>query len=462
LMIHSQPAVLEHRSFSVKNIVVATIGSSGDVLPFVAMGGELRKRGHEVTVITNPHFQRDVVGAGLKFKAVGTAAEHSQVMNDPELFLRNLSGSRVRRHFARTIQPLFDTVASLYDPGRTVVLSHECPWSGAWIAAEKFDIPLAVAVLSPSRLVSRRDPPHPGRPLPAPLRTLAQTRTGLRALYLAVEARRRLTRAWTGQPPQSQIGYPPDRFLQEANRVRARAGLRKVENFASAWRDLPQVILCMWPEWLASPQRDWLPQAITAGFPLSPPWPPNTTDRPGVNHREAIVFTTGSVACGQDAFFRTAVDVCRRLGRPGVLVTPHRDQIPPVLPPLVSYVPHAPFGELFANAAAVVHHGGIGTMALALAAGIPQVVRPIMGEQFDCGYRVRRLGTGRMMTGENLQPSELANVISFLLTSKTVQERCRHWRDRMRTATMRSVVEAVEALRPESDATEASSALQAL
>jgi len=67
---------------------------------------------------------------------------------------------------------------------------------------------------------------------------------------------------------------------------------------------------------------------------------------------------------------------------------------------LGEHVGFAPFEELFPRSALVVHHGGIGTIALALAAGVPQIVRPMMGAQFDLGNRMQRLGVGRMITGE--------------------------------------------------------------
>jgi rhamnosyltransferase subunit B len=50
---------------------------------------------------------------------------------------------------------------------------------------------------------------------------------------------------------------------------------------------------------------------------------------------------------------------------------------------------------LLPQVAALVHHGGIGTTAAALAAGIPQLIAPFAFDQFDNAARTVRLGVGQ-------------------------------------------------------------------
>ena len=202
------------------HVIVVALGSSGDVLPFITLGAALRRRGHRVTLIANPHFQRHAVDHDLGFRPVGTEADHLRVMQDAGLFdWRTYNAARLATHFGRTARPLYDAVTSLHEPGRTVLLAHECPWSGAWIAAERHKIPLAVAVLAPARFPSRYDPPHPGRPVPAVLRPICRTRPGLRGLDIALNVRRRLrgllTRILSRGAP---LVTSPDPFLVESNR----------------------------------------------------------------------------------------------------------------------------------------------------------------------------------------------------------------------------------------------------
>ena len=78
----------------------------------------------------------------------------------------------------------------------------------------------------------------------------------------------------------------------------------------------------------------------------------------------------------------------------GILLTKYAAQVPDPLPPNVIRVGFAPFRKLFPRCAAVVHHGGIGTVAKALAAGVPQLVLPGAFDQTDNATRVKRLGAG--------------------------------------------------------------------
>jgi rhamnosyltransferase subunit B len=213
-------------------------------------------------------------------------------------------------------------------------------------------------------------------------------------------------------------------LLRETQRVRTLAGLP--ERPASPESVQPALSICLWPSWFSSPQKDWPRDTRVAGFPFYPKPPvgrrPPAEEDPARSARP-IVFMRGSAASHQTPFFSEAIRCCALLGRPGVLLTPHAG-IPAPLPPGVSHVAFAPLGELFGRAAAVVHHGGIGTMAYAFAAGIPQIVVPIVGDQFDLGYRMERLGVGSMVTQDPPSARRLARELDRLCSSPRVRRRC--------------------------------------
>src|SRR5436305_6257835 len=94
------------------------------------------------------------------------------------------------------------------------------------------------------------------------------------------------------------------------------------------------------------------------------------------------------------AFFRAAVRACEGTGARGLLLTRYPGRLPARLPPSVRHVPFAPFRRLLPLCRAVVHHGGVGTTAAALAAGTPQLVLPLAWDQPDNAAPVRRLGCG--------------------------------------------------------------------
>jgi UDP:flavonoid glycosyltransferase YjiC (YdhE family) len=125
-----------------------------------------------------------------------------------------------------------------------------------------------------------------------------------------------------------------------------------------------------------------------------------------------------------EAFFREAAAACAALGRRALLVTPYREQLPKPLPPGTEQVDYAPFGTLFRSAAAVVHHGGIGTTAQALKAGVPQLVMPMAHDQPDNAARLERLGVGAWIAPRRFSAGRVAGALERLLGSEAVRTRC--------------------------------------
>jgi UDP:flavonoid glycosyltransferase YjiC (YdhE family) len=113
------------------------------------------------------------------------------------------------------------------------------------------------------------------------------------------------------------------------------------------------------------------------------------------------------------------------LKRRGLLLTRHTDHLPPDLPPGVIHVPYAPFSELLPRCAALVHHGGIGTMSQALAAGVPQIIQPMSHDQPDNAERVTRLGVGAELPVKKFRGPRVAETLRTLIESPDVAAKCK-------------------------------------
>ncbi|HEX8916381.1 MAG TPA: nucleotide disphospho-sugar-binding domain-containing protein, partial [Humisphaera sp.] len=135
-------------------------------------------------------------------------------------------------------------------------------------------------------------------------------------------------------------------------------------------------------------------------------------------------FTPGSAMVNGRAFFETSAEACRLIGRRGVLLTRHAEQVPTKLPPGVVHVPYAPFSELLPRCAAVATHGGIGSLSQALAAGCPQLIHPFAHDQYDNADRLERLGVGRAVVPKKYTPPRVAAVLKELVESPAVAEAC--------------------------------------
>lgn len=398
-------------------VIVTAWGTLGDTLPYVAVGAELRRRGHEVALVSSPVFERQARAAGIDLVPVGTDEDYRAFIQDPGLWDRETVTKTVVKYWIRNAQGLYEAIVRIHRPGETVLFAGPMNYS-ARLAQEKLGAPFVSGLVTPSRMGSRLDPPHPSRPFPRWTDPFIRTRWGLRLvqrLRLAVRRKEPL--------PASALAA-----VEEVQRLRRLAGLPDQPPPSSLRTER---VVCLWPSWFAPPRADWPPGARTSGFPFHPV-PPGRDARGGApGGPRPVVFTRGSVASHQRSFFKDAVECCRILRRPGILVTPHAENIPSNLPPGIEHVAFAAFGELFARAAAVVHHGGIGTIAHALAAGVPQLALPIVGEQFDLGYRMERLGVGSMLTREPLTDTGMARALESLLASVRVRRRCDELRGRV-------------------------------
>ena len=100
-----------------------------------------------------------------------------------------------------------------------------------------------------------------------------------------------------------------------------------------------------------------------------------------------------------------------------------RSQLAAKLPENVYVCEYAPYSELFAKAAVIVHQGGIGTTAQALRGGVPMVVVPYLHDQPDNAFRVKRLGVARVVQRADYNPARAVEAIRSLQTQPEYRRR---------------------------------------
>jgi UDP:flavonoid glycosyltransferase YjiC (YdhE family) len=182
----------------------------------------------------------------------------------------------------------------------------------------------------------------------------------------------------------------------------------------------PHGTLALFSRLLAEPQPDWPPNVHVTGaaFHAGPAAMPAELEAFLAGGPPPLVFTLGSSAVGAaGAFYHESAEAARRLGMRAVLLV-GRDPAnrPPALSPDAIAVEYAPHGELFPRAAAVVHQGGAGTLALALRSGRPMVVVPYAHDQPDNAHRAARLGVARVVYPRRYTARRVADALRALLT----------------------------------------------
>ena len=393
------------------HLILVALGSSGDVHPFLGLGRELRRRGHRVTLVAAGWFRDVATRAGLDF-----------VDPLPELdFVASIQDERIWHPLRGTpvilelfVRPLLEPVYRVIEralatdaaAGRKTVVVASTLAFGARVAQEHLGVPLVSVHLSPVLFRGIDDAPR----LPALLvhrgpRWFRRMQWNLADRYLIDPFIGR----WLN-PFRASLGLPPARGLFRD------------------WIHSPLRTLGLFPEWFSTRQPEWPAQVRLTGFPLYCEEGVSDADEGLVRWLETgtapILFTPGSANLHGKAFFAAAADACRRLGRRGLLLTRFPEQVPALLPAGVRHVDFVPFRWLVPRSAALVHHGGIGTLSQGLVGGVPQVVMPMGFDQFDNAARIERLGVGASLARSRFRGPDLAAVLGTLLADREVGERC--------------------------------------
>jgi UDP:flavonoid glycosyltransferase YjiC (YdhE family) len=387
-------------------VLLATVGTDGDVFPHLGLGASLLARGHRVTVAAPEPYRDRAQGLGLEFTPLVTAEEAGRMLADPDLWHPLKSGPMMARWGAPMIGRQYELLARLAREPGTVLVANPGVLA-ARVVQEKLGVPTATLLLQPGLLPSSTAPPEmvAGLTIPPWLPHWA------RGLYWWVV--------------DAAGGALVGRSL---NAVRRSLGLPPVRRLFRWWLS-PELVIGLFPDWYAEPQPDWPPQMRLAGFGHFDGGKcglPEEVEEFCRSGPPPVAFTLGTGMAHAGPFFRAAVAACERAGLRGLLLTRYTDLISARLPPAVRHCAFAPFRRLLPLCRAVVHHGGIGTTAAALEAGGPQVVLPLAWDQPDNAARVARLGVGVALGPRQRSAGHLARALIRVRVPE-VRERCREF-----------------------------------
>ena len=389
------------------HFIITALGSYGDVHPMVGLGSALAARGHRVQIVSNPYFEDVVTGAGLELLPYGTRDEYLELSQHPDLWHPIRGPKFVLTHTAECLRELYKLIVSHCTMGETVFCAHPLDFASR-IIGEEFGAPVASIDLAPGMLWSVHDSPR------------------LKGALLGPRVPRWLKREqfwfadrWVALPLMGS----------QLNGLRRELGLAPVQRIFSHWLHSTDLILGLYPDWFGPPQPDWPPNTRSVGFPL---WDshPEVQLSPEVRAFLAagtppIAFSPGSANREAQHFFAAAVEACQRLDRRGILLTKYDHQLPRQLTDTVRHFGFVPLSKLLPHTAALVHHGGIGSCAQGLAAGVPHLVRPMSYDQFDNSRRLVRLGVAQEISVRRFRGPAVAAALASLVDSPTVIARCR-------------------------------------
>jgi UDP:flavonoid glycosyltransferase YjiC (YdhE family) len=358
---------------------LVAIGPRGDVQPMLALGAGLRAAGVHVSVATHAEFADQVRAHGLELRVL---------QGDAALFFGGAAGVAIRdrladarafrRFFNSYLLPFYDTLLrEVSDACADADVVIGWPWTRFLTSiADRFRIPVFVASAYPPLHLPTTAFPNPFQSTSA-IADAASIRRSWRLAYPALQMGDASLNRWR----QQTLGLPPIGWREDLRRLRR---LPHLLGFSPAVLPRP-ADWAPWVDvtgfWFADAAADYTPPPELRAFLDAGPPP------------VAIGFSSQVVRDGE-ALARAVIDGVGQSGLRAVLLGGYGALARVAPTAQVCPVPSVPHAWLFPRVAAVVHHGGSGSTAEALRAGVPNMAVPFGYDQPLWGARLAALGVG--------------------------------------------------------------------
>ena len=400
----------------ISSITIVAAGSRGDVQPYVALGAGLQRAGYPVGVLTSQDFQPLVTAHGLAFHDLGgnmqAVTQGMQHLLEQGNFLKILSRMQGAAQ-ELALQSVKNGLPACQ--GSQLIISGLGGLFVGLALAEKLGLPLIQAYLYPFT---------PTREFPGVLTPLPQWRLTAWANPLSHRLGQQMmwqaTRLADNKARREVLGLLPGPVFGPFSSTPAAPVIYgyspQVIPRPGDWGDNQQVT----GYWFLDPPAGWQPPPALADFLQAGPPP---------------VFV-GFGSMGSQKPEQTTALILQALaqtGQRGVLLSDWNGFRTEALPESVFLTGPVPYAWLFPQMTAVVHHGGAGTTAAGLAAGVPSILAPFMGDQPFWAQRVHQLGVGpKPIPRRRLTVEHLSAAIHIAVTDDTMRAAAARLGERIR------------------------------
>lgn len=379
------------------HIRLLALGTRGDVQPYIALGLGLKRAGYDVSVAATADFVTFIESYGLT--AVASKMDLQSVVRSSEQGGSHRQSKKARWAF---FQMLLDETPTLAQGADTLIYAPAAVFSAPHVA-EKLGIPGIPTALQPYM--------HPTRDFQA---------VGMPALDLG---------GWYNRFSYTLLEWFTGTFIgPKINRWREKVlGLppNKGGIFAGVNRDDVTALYGFSPSVMPKP-AEWGDNVHVTGYWFldGGNWQPPAGLTAFLESGAPPIYVGFGSMANRDAQQTTeiVIDAVRKAGVRAVLASGWGGLSATNVPESVYLINSAPHEWLFPRMGAVVHHGGAGTTAAGLRAGIPSIIVPFKNDQPFWGKRVEELGVGPTpIPHKRLSADNLAQAMRQAITDQTMR-----------------------------------------
>jgi len=365
-------------------IIIPTIGTRGDIQPYISLAIGLQNKGHLVTIASHPMMRRMVESYGVNFAPMGPDIDigHETAIirgHSPHWMVGFM---RVMKFSFAMLEQSHEDLLKLCRNVDLIIVSHTAAGS---MEADQLGLNTVSVTLMPQAI-----------PVNDPKSSLIKQGlmriAGIGMGYLMTRPLNQI-RKRVSLPPMGSTGIT-SRILN----------LIPISPLIVPPNPLWESRHCLTGYWFASSPASWNPPEDLLAF-LDAGNPP-------------IVVSLGAMAIsGTDALeaAQITLEAIRRAGLRAIIQGWDEPMKNLDLPVWICHTGSIPHDWLLSRASGLVHHGGFGTAAAGFRAGIPQLVIPHIIDQFIWGQKVFELGVGPSpIPRSKLKPAQMAEALHQL------------------------------------------------
>jgi sterol 3beta-glucosyltransferase len=375
------------------NIALTTIGSRGDIQPYIALGIRLQNSGHFVAVLTHPWAKRTVNRYGLTHISIGNDFD---INDSAKQFVENSSNNL--KGFLFSLHFIFDKLRNCH--------------SDFLQQLKNFDLIIGHGIVGEAE----------AEMLGKPFITVSIAPMGLSKEYwksrnilreLGVYLSDKMLGAFFGKPYRhfrKDLGLPPKKtsYLY------------------------PYLAIIPMPVFLQKSNPNWKKSTEITGFFFAetPPdySPPEDLLTFIENGEKPILVTFGSMFHSREQtnhLFRTVCDATKESTSRAILIMPDLGDMNIHVPENIVLVNQIPYSWLLSQVELVVHHFGFGTTAEVLKAGLPSIPIPHIFDQKIRASAIHKMGfTYKPLNINQITGRELAGAIAHVKSNQEMKKKC--------------------------------------